>query len=53
MSDENTEIKIDKEKAFKIMQKVILTEAKNLNSRQISNMVKEIQNIIEEEVQCL
>lgn len=52
MSKENNEIEIDKEKARRIMQKIILEETKNLKSKQISDMAKAIQKMIEEEVQC-
>ena len=52
MSDEKYEIEIDKVKAQKIMQKIILAEATNLKSKQIPDMVKAIQKMIEEEVQC-
>lgn len=52
MSDENTEIKVDEAKAKKIMYKIIQTEATNLKSKQIPDMVKAIQKMIEEEVQC-
>lgn len=52
MSDENKEIEIDKVKAQRIMYKIIQTEATNLKSKQITDMVKAIQKMIEEEVQC-
>lgn len=52
MNEESKEVEIDKVKAQKIMQKIILAEAKNLKSKEISDMVKAIQKMIEEEVQC-
>ncbi len=54
MSEENKEIEIDKVKAQRIMIKIIQTEAANLKTKQFSDMamVKAIQKIIEEEVQC-
>ena len=52
MSDENKDIEIDKVKAQRIMIKIIQTEKSNLNSKQIPDMVKAIQKMIEEEVQC-
>jgi len=54
MSEENNEIEIDKVKASKIMQKIIIEEAANLKSKgkSDSDMVRTIQKMIEEEVQC-
>lgn len=54
MSDERTDVQIDKMKALKIMQKIIIEEASNLKSKEKSDadMVKRIQKMIEEEVQC-
>ena len=54
MSEENSEIEIDKIKAGKIMQKIIIEEAANLKSKgkSDSDMVRTIQKMIEEEVQC-
>lgn len=45
---------VDKVKAAKIMQKIIIEEAANLKSKgkSDSDMVRTIQKMIEEEVQC-
>lgn len=54
MSEENNKIEIDKVKAGKIMKKIITKEADNLKSKgkSDSDMVRTIQKMIEEEVQC-
>lgn len=54
MSDEKNEVEIDKVKAAKIMHKIIIEEASNLKTKgkTDSAMVKSIQKMIEEEVQC-
>lgn len=46
---------VDKCKLQRILMRVILIERKNSNTKQYSDseMIKEIQKVIEEEVECL
>ena len=47
-------IKVDEEKAQRLLQKLIMMENKNIMSKQFgdSEMVKKIKKMIEEEVEC-
>lgn len=47
-------VEIDEEKAKRILNRVIIEEAKNVKTKQYSSteMVKKIQKMIEEEIEC-
>ncbi len=48
------EIKVDDQKALKILKKVLVKESKNMKSKELSekDMIKFIQDKIKEEVEC-
>lgn len=50
----NEEIKIDEQKATRLIRRIIVAERKNIKSQAKTDiqMVKEIQKIIEEELKC-
>lgn len=54
MSEDNI-IMVDKDKAARLIRKIIIAESKNIKSEEKSDsqMVKDIKKMIEEEVECL
>lgn len=54
MNDSIDEIVVDERKVKKILRRIIVEESKNLKSQEKSDqqMVKQIKDLIEEEVEC-